>query len=332
MNPERHQSTQVESQDPNQEAIEALAERLSLKEQYLAQVKVLYQSGILENFAVDPSQDRYAPEMGITGINGEQYIMPSYEDILIRLQNPEKRARLEKKIDQGFTQLQLVPFALPLSVLFNRLREVLLKVNKETGIKSTNGTKLELNTDAPLYVWDQLVQGDNPDSKDKQIEYGVTNYDGKTKAERGGKFKNELLANPDNAWELSLIEANLDIPAEGKGKTIAGRKQLEANKSPKDYLKFFAADPSDQQYQEYRGENGQTPEGAAYEAIAALLQRQTAINDWEGSGKINFCVGSYVFGLVPFLGWGRYDRRPGVRGDVLDSRRDYCGCRPAARF
>lgn len=326
MNPERHQSTQVESQDPNQEAIEALAERLSLKEQYLAQVKVLYQSGILENFAVDPSQDRYAPEMGITGINGEQYIMPSYEDILIRLQNPEKRARLEKKIDQGFTQLQLVPFALPLSVLFNRLREVLLKVNKETGIKSTNGTKLELNTDAPLYVWDQLVQGDNPDSKDKQIEYGVTNYDGKTKAERGGKFKNELLANPDNAWELSLIEANLDIPAEGKGKTIAGRKQLEANKSSKDYLKLFQTDP------QYRGENGQTPEGAAYEAIAALLQRQTAINDYQGSGKINFCVGSYGSGGIPLLCWRRNSRRPFVGRYDPGARDDGYGCRPAARF
>lgn len=141
--------------DPNQEALEALAERLNLKEQYLAQVKVLYKSGILENFA--PTSERPIPEMGIIGIDGKEYILPDYEDILERLKDPEKRELIEKKVEQGFVKLQITPFALPLSVLIERYKQTLLKINKEHGIKATDGTTLELDENNPIDVWEKLT-------------------------------------------------------------------------------------------------------------------------------------------------------------------------------
>ena len=325
--PERFPHNQAESLDPNQEAVEVFAERLKLKEQYLSQVKVLYQSGILENFLPDPEQGRFTPELGIIGIEGKQYIMPSYEDVLDRLKDPEKRKLLETKAEQGFTKLLLVPFAMPLSVLIQRYKEILLKTNKETGIKSTNGTTLELDTNNPLYVWEGFSQCDNPDTpKDKQIEYGVKTYDGQTKEDRGGKYKSELLKDHENAWQLLLIEDLPDLPAEGRGQTISGRKQLEANQSPQDYLRLL------QTQEQYQGESGLTPEANLALYLDGLTRNQTALDDWEGTGKANFLVGNYLSGSVPGFYWGRGNRRPDLGGDRPDDRDGGGGCRPSARF
>jgi len=318
---------QIEQKDPNQEAIEALAERLKLKEQYLAQVKVLYQSGILENFPIDPEQGRLIPEMGIIGIDGKEYIMPSYEDILEKLKDPEKRKLIEQKADQGFTKLQLTPFALPLSVLIDRYKQTLLRINQESGLKATDGSKLELDENNPLSVWEDLIQCDNHQTDPaKQMEYGVTNYNGQTKEERGGKYKSELLENPDNAWHISLVEDLPDLPAKGQGQTIAGRKQLEANKSPKQYLKDL------QTQEQYQGEIGQTPESALLTWLTYLTEKQTVIDDpySGGQGKANWLVGQYLSGFVPLFYWLRGNHQSNLDGNRPGFSNSCNGCRPSA--
>ena len=325
MNPERHQPHITETKDPNQEAVEVFAERLNLREQYLAQVKVLYKSGILENFAVDPEQGRYTPEMGIIGIDGQEYILPSYEDILKRLKDPEKRKLIETKADQGFTKLQLVPFAMPLTVLIQCYKEVLLKTHKESGIKATDGMMLELDTDNPLSVWEDLVQCDNPDTPpNKQMEYGVITYDAPTKEARGGQYKSELLQNPDNAWHITLIEDSPNLPAENQGQIIAGRKQIEANKTSKDYLKLL------QTQEQYQGETGQTPEEALTTWLNYLQEKKIVIDDYQGQGKANWLVGQYLSGYVPYFVWDRDYRRPDLYRNVPDNSDSYYGCRPSA--
>ena len=318
--------SKIESPDVNSEALEALAERLDLKKQYLAQVKVLYQSGILENFA--PTPERPTPEMGIVGIDGQEYILPDYEAILDRLKDPETRELIEKKVAQGFTKLQLTPFALPLSVLIDRYRQTLLRIHKETGIKATNGSTLELDENQPVYVWEKLTQSDNPNtSLDQQMEYGVTNYTGQTKEARGGKSKIELLqANPDHAWQLSLIEDLPDLPAQNQGQTIAGRKSLEANQSPEDYLKLLQTQES------YQGETGQTPESALVTWLTYLQEKHTAIDDYQGQGKANWLVGNYVSGYVPNFYWYRDYRLPDLYGLNSGIRYSHYGFRPMARF
>ncbi|MEK7167813.1 MAG: hypothetical protein AAB791_02305 [Patescibacteria group bacterium] len=316
-----------EIKDNDQEAAEVLAERLRLKEQYLSQIKVLYESGVLENFAVNPEQGRYAPEMGVIGIDGKDYPLPSYEDILSRLQDPEKRALMEKKAEQGFTKLQLVPLALPLSVLIDRFKHTLLKIHKETGVKATDGSTLELDENNPLHVWEDILQCDNPETpQGKQMEYGVTNYEGETKEARGGRYKSELLQNPDNAWRISLIEDCPDLPAEGKGKTVSGRKQFEANQSPEEYLKLL------QTQEPCQGEAGQTPEEALTAWLTYLQEKHVAIDDWEGQGKANWLAGQYLSGYVPGFYWDRGARRPVLDRNYPGDRYSYDGFRPAARF
>ncbi|HNP74750.1 MAG TPA: hypothetical protein PKL09_00085 [bacterium] len=323
--PERFPHHQIEDRDDNQESLESLAETLRLKEQYLAQVKVLYQSGILENFPA--TKEHPTPELGIVGIDGKEYPLPSYEDILDRLSNPETKELIEKKISQGFVKLQLTPFALPLSVLIQRYKDVLLKTNRESGIRATSGETLKLAEDNPLYVWDDLVQADNPQTpKNKQLEYHIQTYYGQTKEDRGGKYKSELLQDPQNAWTISLIEDLPDLPGQNQGKTISNRKKIEADKSAQEYLKLL------QTQKEYQGETGQTPEEALTTYLTYLQQQQTAIDDREGQGKANFLVGNYLSGYAPRFCWVRGDCRPYLYGDGYDGRNSSIGCRPAVRF
>ena len=312
-------------QSPEKESAEAFAERLKLKEQYLSQVKVLYQSGLLENFP--PTSERPRPELGIVGIDGKEYLLPSYEAILESLQDKESREFLMKKAEQGLNKLLLVPFAMPLSVIIERYKQVLLKTHKEKGLKSTDGEILDLDTQEPVSVWEKISQCDNPEtSKEKQMEYGVTNYEGKTKEERGGKYKSELLSQSANGWQLLLCEENVDIPAEGKGRTIAGRKQPEAGKSIIDYLKCLKEDS------QYGGEEGFTPESALIHYLTALQEKQTIIDDFQGKGKANYLTGNFVSGAVPYFWWYRFGHKSGLDGIVPGNRLQDNGCRFAVRF
>ncbi|HNW09258.1 MAG TPA: hypothetical protein PK619_01080 [bacterium] len=323
---ERFSRHQIEDRDDNPESLESLAETLRLKEQYLAQVKVLYQSGILENFPA--TKEHPTPELGIVGIDGQEYPLPSYEDILDRLSNSETKELIEKKISQGFVKLQLTPFALPLSVLIQRYKDVLLKTNRESGIKATNGETLELNEDDPLDVWDKFIQADNPQTpEDKQLEYHIQTYDRhQTKEDRGGKYKSELLQDPQNAWTISLIEDLPDLPAESEGQIISNRKQIEVDKSPQDYLKLL------QTQKEYQGETGQTPEEAFTTYLTYLQQEQIAIDDYKGQGKVNLLVGNYLSGRAPLFYWSRVHCKPSLDWENYDDRNIYNGCRPAVRF
>jgi hypothetical protein len=119
------------------EAPESLFERLKLKEQYLAQVKSLYKSGLLENFL--PTPDHPQVDLGLTDIIGKRHYLPHLKDLESGVNNhPE----LKEKVEQGFTKLLIVPFGLPLEHIINRYKQVLLRTYKESGIISTNGDQL----------------------------------------------------------------------------------------------------------------------------------------------------------------------------------------------
>ena len=319
--PERRQPAK---ETPETDQSSELFERLKIKEQYLSQVKVLYKSGLLEHFASTP--DHPKPKLGLTDILDKRHYLPTLKDLQDRLNNPETKELLETKAEQGFTKLLIVPFGLPFNTIIERYKHALLKIHQETGIKATDGSALDLDEDNPIYVWDDLMQADNPATpQNKQLEYYVKTYDASTKEQRGGKYKSELLKdNPSNAWQLLLIEDHPDLPAENHGRTIAGRKQLEANRSSKDYLNLI------QTQEQYQGEQGLTPEANLTLWLAYLQQDHTAIDDYAGQGKANRLAGSYLSGLVPYFFWNRDDRLPFLDRDFPVDSDSYNGFRPAA--
>ena len=297
-------------------------------EQYDSQVKILQRLGLVDLL---PDSEK----MGIVGIDGKEYPVPSKEDIIREIKsNPEK---YETKMRQGFVKIQLTPFAVPLEKLTMTLERTLLDHYKRgklfaTKEKSSDPDEpLKLDTKTPLFKWEGWIDPNAPEGQrgadvTGDCVYHVTNFD---KTNHGGQTKDEILKAGEglsfNGWEVKLLESSPNIPRENKGKTIGGRKQLETNKTPDDYLRLMQTD------HEYKHEQGLTNEDWLTQFIIHLEQTNQVIDDLEGKGSVCFLAGSFSKGSR-YLGrsaWNRSARRADLGGDVPTGRHYYGGLRPA---
>ena len=272
---------------------EAFLEQLKVKEQWESQIRVLNQSGVLE---ILPEVN----DLGIVGIDGHEYPVPTYEQIKDSL-TPEKLARLEQKAEQGFTQLMLVPMAMPLDILIDRYKRVILKHHQAGTMLSPDGTKLEVDEKNPVDVWGEIK---GADAEDRLVYYPK-----QFSEDHQGKTKKELIQE-NGAWETRFIEDLPNLPAKGQGKTIGGRKQLEADQTPIQYLKTIQTDPA------YQHEQGVTPELWLTKAITHSETTNQQIDDYQGPGKVSFLFGSYLPSTddVPYAAWHRGNRRAYLYG------------------
>ncbi|MFA6428507.1 MAG: hypothetical protein WCW02_03100 [Candidatus Buchananbacteria bacterium] len=239
----------------------------NLKAQYEAQVDLLRKTNLLKTLATG--------ELGIEAINHQEYPIPTLEQIENKmLKNKEF---LKTKINQGFVKLIIVPFGLPLDSLIKAYGNSLTKHHQQGKLLDTQDKPLRLREE-PINDWFGCAKAE---AKGYLVyfpqEYSKTTHQGKT--------KKQLLAT--QAWQVLLLEDLPDLPGEGKGKVLAGRKQPEANKSPNDYLKQLQTDP------QYKGEQGLTLESWLVYALTHLTQTDQVIDDWQGSGKACCLLNSY---------------------------------------
>ena len=290
---------------PKSPQFEALLK--SLKDQWDNNVKALKDTGVLEIFT-----ESYT--LGIRGIDGKEYPVPEPEEIQKCLE--ENKEMLEKKMEQGFTKLLIVPFGMPLDKLTLRFKQLIEKKFKEGKLISADGTKLELDTENPLYKYEEWTED--------KIFYDIEKYD---KVNHGGHTKAEILATESNsAWQVLLIEENEEIPAKGKGQTKGSRKQMEAELSAEDCLSLTKNNKN------YANETGLSPEAEIFLMMQTLENENKVINDYDGKGKFARCFSSmFASGYVPSACWVRGGRRAGLVCDDSGSHDDYRGSRSSVR-
>jgi len=298
--------------------ISPVEKKLDLKRQYEFDRQILEGTGILERLS--------SGSHGIRGIDGKGYPIPSYQEVrgLIR----EKRDILEKKAEQGFTKLLIVPFGMKLDDLLLKYKTLILKHKEEGKLFKTKGKDtdpdepLDLDTDEPVYTWNEYQGADLN---------GKLVYDPKEFSQNhGGKTKTEILAAAQGAsspaWRIVLIEADPNIPRSGRGKSVGGRPRIEANKTPNEYLETIGKN-------EYQGESGTTPEEWLTQAIMALEEKNQAIDDYQGNGSATYNTGAYfpASGDVPGACWGRDLRQARLSRDDPTARGGSIGARSAVR-
>ena len=279
---------------------------IALEQQYRQTAKILDRLGLLE---ILPE----CGEKGIMGIDGHEYPFPSLDSIKAKMRADKEK--FKTKFNQGFTQIQLTPFGLPLEMLAAKLEEQILKHHHDGKLLATKANPtdpdepLELDTNQPLFVWDQWIDKTKPLGQqgadvNGQCVYHPTAFD---KINHHGQTKQQILDqqrqtnDPFAGWEVKLIETNPNIPREGKGHTEGHRKQLETNQTPTQYQKLLQTDP------QYQHEHGETNEDWLTQFLVHLEQTNQVIDDWQGKGSATFLPGSYLPASVR-LGYGYWFR------------------------
>ena len=302
------------------EAREYAEELYHLEKQYTSQVELLEQVGILKDNA-------------ITGIDGNKHPIPTLEQIAIRLF--ERREELSTKHDQGFTKLLLVPFGMSLDTLRDTLKQFLLSYNQ-------SHPTFELNTNNPLWTWDEYQGADIGDSPNLVYYPQFFTEDG-----HGGKTKMQILegqgdpaptygrgslAHPFPGWTIHLLQpSNPDkqdtetpqgfapIPRKGQGtyqEDENPRPPLEAGQSPIEYLSILQKAKGDED-SPYHHESGLTPEDWIIAFMIHLTETGKFLDNWQNNTEsISYLTGAFFSSStnVPYAYWRRDSRQVGLRG------------------
>jgi len=284
-------------------------ELFSLEKEHARTITALNRTGILTLLPRSESS-------GVIGIDGKEYPVPAQEQLQeVFTHNKEL---VDRKMRQGFTQLQLTPIAMPTSQLIELVKNAVLKHATAGKIVQTkqNSTDADIpvrvNTGKPLWIWDTVRQAvDTPDLVYFPQAYIDKNHQGLTKEEVMQKTR--LCAVP--GWSVGLIEPIPVMPQQGQGKTVGGRRQLEAYSTPRDCLQTLGT-PT------YQGETGWTPEDFITHFITQLETTDQVSHDRHDSNAL-WLLGSYMpnagSGLGKLVPVGYWYRGPG-RMDVSAHR------------
>jgi len=296
---EKIPTNKKETVDKLQSRIEAICERLNLRQQWEQQVQALNETGVLE--LLPKSTD-----IGIVDIKGNEQPIPTYEQIIDNLRNnPEQLEILEQKAEQyEHPKLLLVPIGMPIVKLIDQYKRLLIKKDKAKQLFSTNEDKLELDKEQPIYQESPLDET----SIDDKLIYFPESFTDNPK----GQTKQELIANHE-AWQALVIE-DADIS--------------RTNQSPEQYLEATRQD------KQYQNEQGSTIESELIYAITKLHTENQQIDDWNGKGKVCWLFGNLIKDSrrVPRFYWHRAGRQAGLLWGASDRRIDDRGARSGVKI
>ena len=292
---------------------EALRQK-ELKEQYESQKNILERLGILKKLSSGAD--------GLLGIDNKEYGLPSYAEISRSLR--QSREWLKTKTEQGFNQLLIVPFGLSLDDLIEKCRQVILRHHQAGQLLAAKENPadpdepLELDESQPFSFWDDYQNAD--------INGKLVYFPEEFSQNHRGKTKKEVLKK-QGGWTVLLLENLPNIPRQGQGQEIKGRKQLEAGQMPNQYLEILKTDVS------YKNETGMTPEEQIIYTIKHLEQTNQVIDDYQGHGRIAYNLGGYfpAGDGVPCANWLRGDRQTNFYSRNPKHRDDRFGVRGAVR-
>ena len=334
---------QVGLSPAERQAPEAVNEvRFWFNKEYEKQWHVLNDVGILKTLE--------SGRFGIEGIDGAEYPVPSQEELGILLE--QNRGLIEKKKEQGFTKMLLVPFGSSLDALAKTYGQRIVEHFKQGTLKDSQGkliTNLAKKSEGssarndatgdneyyPLWKWDKYQGADETGA----LVYHPKQFD---QTNHGGKTKNQIITS-EGAWTVIFTEATPNIPRENP-EIQGGRIQLDSNGSSiREYIEGGEDFPSPREYKEalekgemYQGESGMTPEEWIMAAITRLEETGEVMGDYQNDAKdkIDYLIEAYfpASDLVPSACWIRDSRQAYLSRRDVGRRLDHCGVRPTVRI
>ena len=230
--------------------------------------------------------------LGVIGLDGKEYPAPTPEQLQEIFSHNQEL--VDRKIRQGFTQLQVTPMAMSISQFIDRVKTAIRKQAAAGKIIQTKqkpsdtDIPVRVNTAEPIWIWDRVRQAlDTPNLVYFPQVYTDCNHNGLTKEEV--IQKTSLCAVP--GWSVGLIEPIPIMPQSGQGKVIGGRKQLEEYCTPREYLQILSG-------LTYQGATGWTPEDFLTHFITQLETTNQVSHDRYDSNAM-WLLGAYLPNSMP---------------------------------
>lgn len=327
------------------ETLNPLEREFQLKDQYEKQVQVLRTAGLLEQLKNGKEGIRTIE------VDGQvlEHPIPTLAEVTQRLKSLESeygKGFLEKKREQGFGRVLLVPFGMSLDRLMEAYKKVLLDHHTRGQLfytkkdESEPNQPVDLDTNQPVWIWKEGYE--NGDKAGKIVyevqQFDTNNHGGKTKAQILKERQQQASEGKTgkNGWDVLLLEKEINIPKAGQGKEFGGvgekRKQLEAGKNSIEYLELLLKNKKDTN-SAYQGEQGLRPEEWLMLAITYLEQENQIIDDWQGNGSASFNVGAYfpASSYVPYTFFSRGSRQASLYRNLPVFRYGHLGVRSGVR-
>ena len=284
--------------------------RTELEAQYISQIEILEKTNLLTRLSDG--------KLGLR-INNQEYPLPDFQEITRRFK--EKKEILKDKISQGFGQIQITPL-LSINTLKQALSRLLIEHSQNQKLFKTKrdpndpDESLDLDTHNPVYIHDQFI--DNPNLAYYPKAFHPDNHQGITK---------DRLITETNGFNVILIEKGQFLPQENDPKNLPvnGRKRIENNKNPVDYLNLQNTDT------QYQNESYLTIEDWLTKFITQLEKTNQVSNDWHDLNA-SWLLGNYLTptpeerrqnrssGRLPLGRWYRDNRQARVVWGNPDDR------------
>jgi hypothetical protein len=254
-----------------------------LEKEYARTITALNRTGILTPLPLSEN-------LGVIGIDGKEYPVPTHEQLQEVFTRNEEL--VDRRMRQGFTLLQLTPIAMPNSQLIDRVKTAVLRHAAAGKIFQTKQDSTDADIPVrvngePIWMWVRVRQAvDTPNLVYFPRDY-TDNHQGLTKEEVMQETR--LCAVP--GWSVGLIEPIPIMPRQGQGEVIGGRRQLEADSTPRDYLLTLST-PT------YQGETGWTLEDFLTHFIIRLETTNQVSHD-RSDGNALWLLGLYLPNSMP---------------------------------
>lgn len=296
----------------------ASQELLSPKTEYVRCIKALNSIGIISLLPQSES-------LGVIGIDGKEYPVPSVEQIQDLLHRNKKIVEAKKK--QGFIRLQLTPFAMPLTVLADRVWRLIIKHAKTGTIFQAKRDPKDkdipvlVDQEEPIYTYVSMKTDTSG-----TLVYFPRSYD----KNHHGFDKNAVIKAKNicafPGWSVTLIEDSRFLSQEGQGETLSGRKQLETNRTDTDYLSTLRTPM-------YKEETGLTLEDFLVDFATVLSERNQVSYDTKDNSAVCLTGAFLKSGaFVPSAFWNRGAGRLNVYENYPDARSPHWGGRFTVRL
>ncbi len=266
----------------------------SVEREYERCINALSRTGILTLLPKSASS-------GVIGIDGREYPVPSLKHVVKLF--AQNRELVERKVQQGFDQLELTPMAVPMPLLIDRLKEAILKHAAVGSIYQTRRSAsdplipVRVNKEKQVWIWDTLREAFDLD--------GLVYFPQEYSSNHGGQTKLEVINNGRicavPGWSVGLVERLPIMPLQEQGEILGGRRQLEIGFSPREYLRTLLTEA-------YQGETGKTLEDFIIKFLTHLETTNEVSHD-VGDNNALWCTGQYMkisyAELVPTGRWHR---------------------------